>query len=150
MARRRLSTEAATAALLILAVGGASASMWKDVPSAREHVPTGLTFPDRIDGLQRMPITSPSPTTDEVDISYASEGTTQLRITLTPLPKEKEPDLQDALEERTRSRSTASPPSSYEPRVLCNSEEVSFAYRTAPQTPSGSGEAALSASIDIE
>jgi hypothetical protein len=149
MAMRRFSVEGlVAAALLIPAVGGASASMWKDVPSAREHVPTGLTFPDRIDDLKRMPIRSPSPSTGAVDVAYASEGTTRLRITLTPLPKGKAPDLQGALEKRIRGRA-ASPPSEYAPRVLCNAEEVTFAYRTA-QTSSEGVAPTLGASIDIE
>lgn len=129
------------AVLLILAVGGASASVWEDMPSARKHVSTGLTFPDQIDGLRRMPIASPSTSTNEVDISYASEGTTRLRITLTPLLKGKEPDLQGALKDRIRSRA-ASPPYEWAPvfPVLCNSEEVTFAYRTLAQTSGGNVE----------
>lgn len=160
MDARRFSAEdrlAPIAALLILAVGCAPASIWKDVPSAREHVPTGLTFPDQIDGLPRMPIVSPSPSTGEVDISYASEGTTRLRITLAPLPKGKEPELERVLDERARGRAT-SPPMRYEwtapaVPVLCDSEEVSFAYGMIARAQSASVEtieAPMASSIEIE
>jgi hypothetical protein len=141
MAARRFSADdllAPIAALLILAVG--CASVLRDVSSGREHVPTGLTFPDEIDGLPRMPIATPSPSTNEVDISYASDGTTRLRITLTPLPEGKEADPKGVLKERWWSR-TASPPPRHEILVpvlpvLCNSEEVTFAYLTITKSPS--------------
>jgi hypothetical protein len=153
MAVQRLSARdlvAPTAALLVLAVGCATPSTWKDLPAAREHVATGLIFPDQVDGLPRR-IASPSPATDEVDVSYASGGTTLLRITLTPLPRGKEPDLQGALEERARSRTASPLPSSGPPapvRVLCSSEEVTFAYWDFPLDPSWSANP-MPASIDI-
>jgi hypothetical protein len=66
--------------------GCATAPTWRDTPGALEHVPTGLVFPDALDGLAREPGA-------ETAVSYVSSGTTGLRIVLSRMESDAPIDL---------------------------------------------------------